>query len=220
MQDARGIIYILTNPLFKENVVKIGITKNDVKSRMRQLGREMGVPCPFECYVAYEIDHYTKVENILHTIYRSVDKHTDKTHKRKEFFAVNPEDIDNVLSQLAEILNGKRIIINNSPDEIIQIEKTTEELEKNQIAKNFKFKDYNIPVGTELVFSKNNSITCFVLDNNKVLYKNEEFSLSRLTLNLMKDMGYSGNHYNGYSYWLYNNTILSDYRNLEQAECS
>ena len=218
MQGDRGIVYILTNPLFKENVLKIGITKDDVKSRMRQWDRETGVPCPFECYVAYEIDHYAKVEKILHTIYRSFDRHTDKKHKKKEFFAVNPEDVDNVLSLLAEILNGKRIIINNSPDEIVQIEQTTEELEKNQIAKNFKFKDYGIPVDAELVFSKDNSIRCTVLDNNKVLYKNEEYSLSRLTLILMKNMGYSGNHYNGYAYWLYNDMILSDFRNQEHTE--
>ncbi len=214
MKQDRGIVYILTNPLFKDNVVKIGVTTRDIKSRMRELGSETGVPCPFECYVAYEIDNYKTVEKIMHTIYRSVDRHTDTQHKKKEFFAVKPEDADSVLSLLAELLNGKRVTIDNTPEQMAQIEKTTEELEKNQNAKNFKFKDYNIPVGAELIFSKNDKIRCRVLDNNKVSYDNEEYSLSRLTIILMRKMGYSGKHYNGYAYWFYNNTILSDYRDM------
>ena len=218
MQQDRGFVYILTNPSYKENIIKIGITKSDVKSRMLQLGRETGVPCPFECYVAYEIDHYVQVEKILHTIYRGVDRHIDKKNKKKEFFAVNPEDVDNVLSLLAELLNGKRVIINNTPEELVQIEQANKVKEKSLTAKNFKFKDYGIPVGAELIFSKDNSIRCTVLDNNKVLYKNEEYSLSRLTIILMKQMGYSGTHYNGYAYWLYNDIILSDYRNQDTAD--
>ena len=65
-------------------------------------------------------------------------------------------------------------------------------------------------------FSKNDKIHCRVIDNNKVLYEGNEYSLSRLTIILMREMGYSGKHYNGYAYWLYNNTILTDYRDDEE----
>lgn len=110
MTKERGIIYILTNPMFREDVIKIGITK-DLPKRLKQLGCETGVPCPFECYVAYEIDNYKQVEKIMHSIYRGVERHTDKEHKKKEFFQVHPSRADEVLSQLAELLNGKKLLL-------------------------------------------------------------------------------------------------------------
>ncbi len=213
MAKERGIIYILTNPMFREDVIKIGITK-DLSERLKQLGRETGVPCPFECYIAYEIDNYKQVEKIMHSIYRGVERHTDKEHKNKEFFQVHPSRADEVLSKLAELLNGKKVIVDNNkiytPEQQQILEESAKAAEKNQIAKRFKFQDYNIPVGATLFFIKNDKIRCKVTEDNKVIYNGEEFSLSRLTINLMQELGYSGKHYNGYNYWLYNDTILTD----------
>lgn len=90
----------------------------------------------------------------MHTIYRSVDKHADKQHKSKEFFLVNPADADIVLAKLSSILNGKRVIFNNTKEEKNIIKETKEKLEKIQVAKKFKFNDYNIPSGAELFFFK------------------------------------------------------------------
>lgn len=213
MTNNRGIIYILTNPMFREDVIKIGITK-DLFKRLKQLGCETGVPCPFECYVAYEIDNYQQVEKIMHSIYRGVERHTDKEHKKKEFFQVHPSRADEVLSQLAELLNGKKVAVDNrkiyTPEQQQILEESTKAAEKSQIAKKFKFQDYNIPEGATLVFIKDDKIRCRVAEDNKVNYNGEEFSLSRLTMNLMQKLGYSGKHYNGYNYWLYNDIILTD----------
>lgn len=81
---ARGIVYILTNPMFQDDVVKIGKTTN-LEQRIKALSKETGTPCPFECYTAYEVDNYEAVEKLMHTIYRELDMHTDKKHKKKEF---------------------------------------------------------------------------------------------------------------------------------------
>ena len=213
MTKERGIIYILTNPMFREDVIKIGITK-DLPKRLKQLGCETGVPCPFEYYVAYEIDNYKQVEKIMHSIYRGVERHTDKEHKKKEFFQVHPSRADEVLSQLAELLNGKKVIIDNRKIYTLEqqqiLEESTKAAEKNQIAKRFKFQDYNIPIGATLIFIKDDRIRCKVIEDNKVNYNGEIFSLSHLTMNLMQERGYLGKHYNGYNYWLYNDIILTD----------
>lgn len=213
MAKDRGIVYILTNPMFREDVIKIGITQN-IEERLKQLGCETGVPCPFECYVAYEIDNYKEIEKLMHCIYRGVERHTDKEHSRKEFFQIHPSRVDEVLSRLAELMNGKKVFVDNAkiytPEQQQILEETSIEAEKNQIAKRFKFQDYNIPTGTELVFIKDDKTHCRVLDNNKVSFNGKEYSLSRLTFNLMQKLGYSGKHYNGYNYWLYNNIILTD----------
>ena len=50
-----NIVYVLTNPAMP-GFVKIGMTdKNDVQIRMREL-YGTGLPLPFECFVAREID--------------------------------------------------------------------------------------------------------------------------------------------------------------------
>lgn len=113
MSNQRGIVYILTNPLFQDDVVKIGITKN-IEERLKSLSGETGVPCPFECYAAYEVDKYEEVENLLHSIYRGVDKHTDKTHHKKEFFRVNPEEAKKALSLIAVLVNGVEANVNDN----------------------------------------------------------------------------------------------------------
>ena len=113
MSNQRGIVYILTNPLFQDDVVKIGITKN-IEERLKSLSCETGVPCPFECYAAYEVDKYEEVESLLHSIYRGVDKHTDKIHLKKEFFRVNPEEAKKALAKIAALMNGAEIDINDN----------------------------------------------------------------------------------------------------------
>ena len=113
MSNQRGIVYILTNPLFQDDVVKIGITKN-IEERLKTLSGETGVPCPFVCYAAYEVDKYEEVENLIHSIYRGVDKHTDKIHLKKEFFRVNPEEAKKALSKIAALMNGVEIDINDN----------------------------------------------------------------------------------------------------------
>ena len=113
MSNQRGIVYILTNPLFQDDVVKIGITKN-IEERLKSLSCETGVPCPFECYAAYEVDKYEEVESLLHSIYRGVDKHTDKIHLKKEFFRVNPEEAKKALAKIAALMNGIEIDINDN----------------------------------------------------------------------------------------------------------
>ncbi|MBP7280716.1 MAG: GIY-YIG nuclease family protein [Leptospiraceae bacterium] len=59
---ARGIIYILTNEKFQDNIIKIGKTQQEnVEIRIQQLNRETGVPFPFECYSAFEIDNNDEI---------------------------------------------------------------------------------------------------------------------------------------------------------------
>jgi len=216
--EETGIVYILTNPLFTENIIKIGSTKN-IQTRIKNLNRETGVPCPFECYVAYSVRDYKKVEMLMHKIYKGVNKHTDKEHKKKEFFHIEPSIADDVLFSIIELLGGEKIIVDNSGIYTEEQQEKLEHKEKRQIAKKFKFANYEIPIGSELVFTKNPKIKCIVSSNNKVIYKNQEYSLSRLTMKLMQGLKYSGTHYNGYAYWTYKDILLTDLsKNIKQLK--
>ncbi len=212
---ARGIVYILTNKKFQENIIKIGKTQqNDVEIRIQQLNRETGVPFPFECYSAFEIDNYDEIERILHEAYKSADK---QTYPKKEFFEINPEKARGVLAKLAAIHNGNEVMLDNAKiysEEEERIVEINQENIQDRRNNNFKFLNYGIPTGSKLAFTRNPNIQCEVLENNKVLYEGEEYSLSALTKKIFNEVLRlrSSSGYNGYRFWSYNDEILLDIR--------
>ena len=61
MDKAKGYIYILTNPSFKE-FVKI-VYAHDVNQRLKQLNRSEALPYAFHLYATYEADKkWTDIE--------------------------------------------------------------------------------------------------------------------------------------------------------------
>lgn len=93
-----GIVYVLTNPAM-EGLVKIGKTsRSALENRMGEL-YSTGVPFPFNCELAVEVDDDTTVENALH---KAFDKY--RVNPRREFFEVDPEHIKPLIA-----LMGKEI---------------------------------------------------------------------------------------------------------------
>ena len=67
-----NIVYVLTNPAMP-GIVKIGMTSaSDVQKRMGEL-YSTGVPLPFDCVIAREIEGIEagEIENALHTAFRT-----------------------------------------------------------------------------------------------------------------------------------------------------
>ena len=90
-----GVIYILTNPSFKE-YVKIGYA-NDIEKRLKQLNRSETIPYAFRVYAIYETDNrladkelHRLIDN-LNPELRTIDNFDGKT-STKEFFAMSSEE--------------------------------------------------------------------------------------------------------------------------------
>lgn len=56
-----GYVYIMINPYFKENIVKVGQTMN-IEKRIKDLSHSSGIPTPFEVYALMKTIHYVEVE--------------------------------------------------------------------------------------------------------------------------------------------------------------
>src|SRR5204863_9381589 len=82
-----NIIYVLTNEAMP-GLVKIGFTEDSVVNRMRQLTAHAGVPLPFECYYAAEVDDTTRVERILHQLFSEA-----RVNPKREFFRLDPQKV-------------------------------------------------------------------------------------------------------------------------------
>ncbi|MCY4625244.1 MAG: GIY-YIG nuclease family protein [Chloroflexi bacterium] len=92
-----NIVYVLTNPAMP-GLVKIGMTdRDDVQRRMNELFTT-GVPFPFECVIAKEIEstEAATVESALHRAF-----HPYRANESREFFQIEPEQAEALLLVLS-----------------------------------------------------------------------------------------------------------------------
>lgn len=66
MQE-KGYVYILTNPSFREDWVKIGKSSRPVDVRSKELDNT-AVPLPFEIYATVKSSKYSYIKSNLHKI--------------------------------------------------------------------------------------------------------------------------------------------------------
>lgn len=78
-----GYVYILTNPSFREDWVKIGKSSRPVDVRSKELDNT-AVPLPFDIYATMKTVKYNEAEGLVHGL---MDQLTDKRiRKNREFF--------------------------------------------------------------------------------------------------------------------------------------
>jgi hypothetical protein len=119
---SNGIIYILANPGMidpetKEAIVKIGITQN-LAERLSTL-YSSGVPFPFQCIFACEVEDYDLVEKDLHNAL--IDY---RVNPKREFFNIKPKLIIPLLKHFA----GFKEVTLEVEEEIVKLDDSTEEV--------------------------------------------------------------------------------------------
>lgn len=72
-EPQEGYVYILTNPSFKEDWVKIGKSSRPVDVRSKELDNT-AVPLPFDIYATMKTVKYGEVEKLVH---KTIDRLTD-----------------------------------------------------------------------------------------------------------------------------------------------
>ena len=119
----QGIVYILTNPSFREDIVKIGITSGTVEKRMKEL-HTTGVPTSFEWYAIYQTPEYEKVEQFVHDSLSLLLN--NRINPKREFFNIKPEVAFEYLMQISKLIGGE-VIPQNKHAEVAK-----QEIEKRQ----------------------------------------------------------------------------------------
>ncbi len=93
-----GYVYILTNPSFREDWVKIGKSARSVDVRSKELDNT-AVPLPFEIYATIRTVKYNEVERLVHEL---IDSLTDfRIRQNREFFNVNPQRALDIFKKIA-----------------------------------------------------------------------------------------------------------------------
>ncbi len=179
--------------------VKIGKT-NNLEQRIRSLDTT-GVPLPFECFYACKVKDATFVERQL------LDAFMDhRVRSSREFFEIAPERAFAIL-KLVEIENvtPKKDFVESQEDQ----QALNRAKERRAV---FNFKMVDIPVGTELIFSRDENIKARVVDNRSVEFNGEIVSLSVAADKALRNMGIQWKSVQGPAYWMYENETLDERR--------
>ena len=109
---------------------------------------------------------------------------------------------------------GKTFRINQIANEKNYFSDSSSEVEDiiNKRQKAFKFEMLGLPKGTVLTFSKDETITCEIIDNERVLFRGEPTSLSASALTILNEMGYKRKTTAGPRNWCYKGKKLSHLR--------
>lgn len=103
----QGYVYILTNPSFKEDWVKIGKSSRPVDIRSKELDNT-AVPLPFEIFATMKTCKYNEVEKLVH---KTIDRLTDlRIRQNREFFNVSPQMALEIFRDIASALEDATII--------------------------------------------------------------------------------------------------------------
>ena len=189
--NKKGTIYVISNPAIP-NMVKIGKTDN-LERRIKELSSPSGIPLAFECVVAKTVNDIDFAEKKLHEAFAS-----KRINPRREFFDIDEEE----LIALFELLEGEYATLSDA--EIFESKEEKVAFEKqSRLGERFNFALVGIPQGAILTFIKDDTITCEVISNSKVKFRNKTHSLSSAGVIAIQECGYKWNKIAGPRFWLY-----------------
>jgi hypothetical protein len=198
MRKNNQIVYVLTNEAMP-NLVKIGkTTRSDVKTRMSEL-YSSGVPYQFECVYAVEVNDCSTVEKALHVAFNP-----NRVNPKREFFSIDPEQVIAILKLLGT--QDVTPMLNNDLNSNV----SATELEAVKQAKkkrpNINYFEMGLEKDTVMTFVNDPEITVTIASEKKVMYNEEEMSLTRVTKELL-ELDYA---VQPTKYWIVNGKNLRD----------
>ena len=200
-----GIVYILTNDSMP-GIVKIGMTEQEtIEERIKSLDNT-SVPTPFRFYFAIDTKKHKEIEKLVHNAFSDY-----RVRNNREFFEMDPERAVSAL----KISGASEIKLNN---EMIDEKGTViEETMQKKYKKRFSFSYVNIPIGSELIYTRDENIICRVISDNEIEYNNKKYSLSKLADELLRQSGYNWKSVQGPLYFKYREKTLFELKKEKEA---
>ncbi len=207
-----GYVYILTNPSFKEDWVKIGKSSRPVDIRSKELDNT-AVPLPFEIYATMRTVKYNQVEKLIH---KTIDRLTDlRIRQNREFFNVSPQVALDILRDIATTVEDA-VIENYVNGQFIEGEESEECATSSKPRARFKFSMIGIPIGSTVVFTPTN-LEVKVASDDQIEYDGRLYKLSPFVGTFMpENKRNTSGAYQGAKYFTYNGEILSNLRDRSE----
>lgn len=204
-----AVVYILTNPAMP-GLVKIGCTERTIEDRLRDLANASGVPLPFECFLAIEVDDPWPLERALHDAFAD-----NRINRRREFFELSPDKPAAILKYISQLSASAK---NVTPrEDVVEYNEEQVALDNERRRRShFRFSQVNIPVGATLQSVFDPERTCIVADDRNVYFDGQQMSLSSSALIVAQATGRNWSAVQGPQFWTYQGKSLTELR--EEAE--
>lgn len=213
-EGSQGYVYILTNPSFREDWVKIGKSSRPVDVRSKELDNT-AVPLPFEIYATMKTSKYNEVEKMVH---KMIDRLTDlRIRQNREFFNVPPQVALDILRDIANAIDDAVVTLYHDNQPIQEGEE--EPKEKREVKRGrFKFSMVDIPIGAMLTFIPT-GIQVKVASDDQIEHEGRIYKLSPFVGTFMPvDKRNVSGAYQGAKYFSYEGKVLEEIRREREKE--
>ncbi len=205
--DIKGYVYVLTNPSFRDDWVKIGKSKRLPDVRGKELSNT-AVPLDYEVYATLYTERFNEAEKMIHNF---IDKISDlRINKRREFFNIAPEIIYDILVSIKELLGDEALL--ELKGDNVEISDDATKGAKRKASQRFDFYSRGIKDGDVILFLDDPNIKAVVQGERTVFFENEIWYLSPLVRELYSrrnNVNASG-AYQGPAYFTHNGKKLTD----------
>ena len=216
-ENNQGYVYILTNPSFREDWVKIGKSSRPVDVRSKELDNT-AVPLPFEIYATLKTAKYDKVEKQIH---KQIDRLTDlRIRQNREFFNIAPSVALDIMRDIADLLEDAELavyvegtpVVSSSRDEDKKINAANEDKKRKKVKPAFKFHMVGLNVGDTIIFDATH-LPVKIATDDKIEYEGRLWSLSAFTAEFLpEEMQNTSGAYQGPKYFSYGGKTMQQMR--------
>ena len=213
-----GYVYILTNPSFREDWVKIGKSSRSVDIRSKELDNT-AVPLPFEIFATLKTVKFHQVERLVH---KTIDRLTDlRIRQNREFFNIKPDVALDILRDIATTIDDAEITVykHNEPLKDVDVagEIAVDKVLPKARRKRFKFSMIGASIGEEVVFDPTGTVVKIASDD-QIEFEGRLYKLSPFTGTFIpEDQRCKSGQYCGPEYFSYKGRRLVDLR-VEQEK--
>ncbi len=209
-----GYVYILTNPSFRENYIKIGKTGRSVEERMNELDTT-SIPRPFEVFATIKTEKYNEVERLIQ---KTIDRLSDfRVRPNREFFKIDPFKALDIFKDIALVIDDAVVEENREVIDAMTDEEQTCTYGRHKKSR-FKFSICDIQIGEYVTFIPTN-IQVKVVTDDSVEFEGGVYKLSPFVRTFIpEDRRTPSEAYQGSKYFSYNGQVLDDIRKAKEAE--
>lgn len=211
MKNEPGYVYLLTNPSFREDWVKIGKSARPVDVRSKELDNT-AVPLPFEIFATMRTVKYNEVEKLVH---KTIDRLTDlRIRQNREFFNVAPQVALDILKDIAQTIDDAVITEyqDNKPIEEGAAHHDEDESKRMVKRSRFKFSMVGIKIGETVTFDPT-GVKVKVASDDSIEYEGRIYKLSPFVGTFMpEERRNASGAYQGAKYFSYDGRVLEEMR--------
>jgi plastocyanin len=162
-------------------------------------------------------DEIHKIIDIVDDSLRAREETDGHKSRKREFFLIDKERTYTLFESIARLRgDSNRLKLANptlqeqAEESFAQeVEEVAEKIKKTR-GEVFSFTKKGIKPGDIITFTENNEYTATVVSDRKVKYQEEEYSLSRLAIELSNKDGRKVNTLRGPIFFTHNGTLLTD----------